>query len=122
MRKKEAQRKALVEATATANKNDSVMSLDATRVAVSQSSKCSAENNISISQQVVPSNETKVSEHSKSVQAKQRAQKRSLSIVKSDDESVEVMKSIENEEDSKPTTSTAFDIAVDYGDDNFFQN
>ena len=30
------------------------------------------------------------------------------------------MESIEDEEDSKPTANTAFDVAVDYGDDNFF--
>jgi len=121
MRKKEAQRKALVEATANANKKDSVTSLDATRVAVAQSSKCSAENNISISEQVVPSNKMKVSEHSKAVQAKRHAQKQSHSIVKSDDESVEVMESFEDEKDSKPAASTAFDVAVDYGDDKFFR-
>jgi len=99
MRKKEAQRKALLEATASANKKDSVTSLDATRVAVAQSSKCS-----------------------EAVQAKRCAQKRSRSIVESDDESVEVMESFEDEKDSKPTTTTAFDVAVDYGDDNFFLN
>jgi len=76
-----------------------VTSLDVTRVAVAQSSKCS-----------------------ETVQAKRRAQKRSHSIVESDDESVEVMESFEDEKDSEPTASTAFDVAVDYGDDYFFQN
>jgi len=64
----------------------------------------------------------KLSEHSKEIQAKCRAQKRSCSIVESDDESVEVMESFEHEKDSKPAASTAFDVAVDYGDDNLFQN
>jgi len=31
------------------------------------------------------------------------------------------MESIQDEEDSKPAASTAFDVAVDYGDDNFFR-
>ena len=96
MKKKEAQRKALLEATASANKK-TVTSLDVTRVAVAQSSKCS-----------------------EAVQAKRRAQKRSRSIVESDDESVEVMESFEDEKDSKPAATTAVDVAVDYGDDNFF--
>jgi len=78
MRKKEAQRTALLEATASANKKN-VTSLDVTRVAVAQSSKYSAENNISTSKQVQPSNQRKLSEHSKVVQSKRRAQKRSRS-------------------------------------------
>ncbi len=99
-----------------------VTSLDATRAAVAESSKLSTGNKISISEQVIPSNKMKLSEHSKEVQAKHHAQKQSHSIVESDDESVEVMESFEDEKDSKPATSTAFDVAVDYGDDNFFQN
>ena len=39
-----------------------------------------------------------------------------------DDESVEVMESFEDDTDSKPAARTAFDVAVDYGDDNFFLN
>ncbi len=119
MRKKEAQKKSLVEATANANKKDSATSLDATRVAVAQSSKDSAENNILISKQVQPLTQTKVSEHSKAVQANQRAQKCSRSIVESYDESVEVMESFEDDTDSKPTAKKAFDVDVDYGDEFF---
>jgi len=121
MKKKEAQTKAL-DGTANSKKKDSVTSLDATRAAVAKSSKFSSANKFSISEQVIPSNKTKLSEHSKEIQAKRRAQKQSRSIVESDDESVEVMESFDDEKDSKPAASTAFDVAVDYGDDKFFQN
>jgi len=84
------------------------MTLEATRVAVAQSSKCSAESNLSISEEVELSNQRKGTEHSKAVQAKRHAQKQSRSIIKSDDESVE---------DSKPAATTAFDVTVNYGDD-----
>jgi len=123
MRKKEAEKKTSMDATATANKKGSATSaLDATRVSAAQSSKSSTENDILISKQVQPSNQRKLSEHSKVVQAKRRAQKRSRSIVESDDESVELMESFEDDTDSKPAARTAFDVAVDYGDDNFFLN
>jgi len=109
MKKKAAQNKSDVEATANASKKDSsVMTLEVTRVAVAQSLKCSAESNLSISEEVELSNQRKGTEHSKAVQAKWHAQKRSHSIIKSDDESVE---------DSKPAATTAFDVTVDYGDD-----
>ncbi len=41
--------------------------------------------------------------------------------MESDDESAEVMESFEDEKDSKPAASTAFDVAVDYGNDKFFR-
>jgi len=65
------------------------------------------------------------------VQAKQQAQQQSCSILDTDDESVEIMESSEDVEDSKPAAATAVkvskpvstiavDISVDYGD-NFFE-
>jgi len=112
-----------VEATANAKKKDSSgMTSEATRVAVAKLSKCSAESSSMNSDEVESSTLTKFDEHSKAVQAKQCAQKQSHSIVKSDDESIEVMESIVDKEDSKPATSTAIDNAVNYGGVNFFQN
>jgi len=56
-------------------KDLSVTTLEATRVSVTQSSKCSAEPNISNSEGVGLSDQRKDSEHSKAVQAKHCAQK-----------------------------------------------
>ncbi len=72
MKKKEAQTNAL---EATAHEKNSVTSLGATRAAVAQSSQFSSGNKISISEQFIPSHKTKLSEHSKEVQAKRHAQK-----------------------------------------------
>jgi len=82
--------------------------LEATRVAIAQSSKCYAESNLTNSEGIELSNQRKDTEHSRAIQAKCHAQKQSRSIVKSDDESVE---------DSKPAATTAFDVTVNYGDD-----
>ena len=76
MKKKEAQKRSVVDNAANALKMDlSVTTLEATRVSVTQSSKHSAESTLSNSEEVEPSKQKKVTEHSKAVQAKWHAQK-----------------------------------------------
>ncbi len=93
------------------------MSLDTTTVAVAQSSNLTDSNTVSIQEDEL-SSWSKATGHSKAVPAKWHAQKQSHSIVESDEDSVEIMTSIEDEE--KPAAIQAYDVGVDYGDDNFF--
>jgi len=92
MKRKAAQRKTVVEASTkekaakanavqsgkppanAKNKDSSVMGSEATRVAVASSSKHLAEDTLSISEEILLSKQTKVSEHLKAIQAKQHAQ------------------------------------------------